>query len=102
MAAITTLLRRSTDVRSSAAFGQTGQWSRHGPMAGFDPGCVKTLKAFVGAQQKNRTCGLSESFMRGRHPIRIYLLLERPANPHGIIFSSDFDVRDCSDGPKHC
>jgi hypothetical protein len=43
-----------------------------------DPGCVKTLKAFVGAQQKNRTCGLSESFMRGRHPIRIYLLPERP------------------------
>src|SRR5215510_7961617 len=44
-----------------------------------DPGCVKTLEAFVGAQQKNRTCGLSESFMRGRHSVRIYLLPERPA-----------------------
>src|SRR5262249_28580125 len=44
-----------------------------------DPGCVKTLEAFVGAQQKNRTCGLSESFMRGQHPVRIYLLPERPA-----------------------
>src|SRR5262245_58889178 len=38
-----------------------------------DPGCVKTVEAFVGAQPKNRTCGLSESFMRGRHPVRIYL-----------------------------
>jgi hypothetical protein len=45
----------------------------------IDLGCVKTLEAFVGAQQKNRTCGLSESFMRGRHPVRIYLLPERPA-----------------------
>jgi hypothetical protein len=44
-----------------------------------DPGCVKTLEAFVGAQQKNHTCGLSESFLRGRHPVRIYLLPERPA-----------------------
>jgi hypothetical protein len=40
---------------------------------------VKTLEALVGAQQKNRTGGLSESFMRGRHPVRIYLLPERPA-----------------------
>jgi hypothetical protein len=37
----------------------------NGPTAGFDPGCVKT--------------GLSESFMRGRRPVRIYLLPERPA-----------------------
>jgi hypothetical protein len=27
--------------------------------------------ARLGAQQKNCTCGLSESFMRGRHPVRI-------------------------------
>ena len=44
-----------------------------------DPGRMKNLEAFVGAQQKNRTCGLSESFMRGRRPVRIYLLPERPA-----------------------
>jgi hypothetical protein len=29
-----------------------------------DPGCVKTLKAVVDAQQKNRICGVGESFMR--------------------------------------
>src|SRR5262245_15749452 len=44
-----------------------------------DPGCVKTREAFVGAQQKKRACVLSESFMRGRRPVRIYLLPERPA-----------------------
>src|SRR5262249_38865756 len=48
-------------------------------LSAFDPGCVKTREAFVGAQQKNRTCGLGKSFMRGRHPVRIYLLPERPA-----------------------
>src|SRR5262249_10348861 len=44
-----------------------------------DPGCVKTREAFVGAQQKKRACALSESFMRARRPVRIYLLPERPA-----------------------
>jgi hypothetical protein len=37
----------------------------HAARAESDPGCVKTLEAFVGAQQKNRTCGLSESSCAG-------------------------------------
>jgi hypothetical protein len=44
----------------------------------FDPGCVKTLEAIVGGQQKNRDRGLDDSFMRGRHFLRINLVLERP------------------------
>jgi hypothetical protein len=39
--------------------------SGHAPditaMTGFDPGCVKTLEAFVGAQQKNRICDPKET-----------------------------------------
>src|SRR5262249_8635188 len=46
--------------------------------AASDPGCVKTLEAIVGAQQKNRTRGLNESFMRGRPSLCINLVPERP------------------------
>jgi len=46
----------------------------------IDPGCVKTLEAVVSAQQKKRTRGLGESFMRERHSIRINLAPERPAD----------------------
>jgi hypothetical protein len=38
---------------------------------------VKTLQPVVCAQQKNRTCGLGESFMRERHSARINLAPER-------------------------
>jgi hypothetical protein len=61
-------------------------------MSEFDPGCVKTLEAFVGAQQKNRTCGLSESFMRGRHRVCIYLLPERPAKRFSRSQDPDSDI----------
>ncbi len=53
-------------------------WHGWGKIDANDPGRVKTLEAIVGAQQKNRTRGLSESFRRGRHPVRIYRLPERP------------------------
>jgi hypothetical protein len=43
------------------------------------PGRVKTMEAIVSAQQKNRTYGLGESFMRERHSVRINLAPERPA-----------------------
>src|SRR5207244_2611917 len=42
------------------------------------PGCVKTLEAIVGAQQKNRSHSLDESFMRGRPSLCINLVPERP------------------------
>jgi hypothetical protein len=42
------------------------------------PGCVKTRRTILGAQQKKRTCSLSESMLRDRHPARINLALERP------------------------
>jgi len=45
----------------------------------FDPGCVKTLGAIVATQQKNRTGGRGESFMRERHAVRINLAPELPA-----------------------
>jgi hypothetical protein len=70
------IARSQIEVRFRCRTGHTADITA---MTGFDPGCVKTLEAFVGAQQKNRTCGLSESFMRGRHPVRTYLLPERPA-----------------------
>jgi hypothetical protein len=41
--------------------------------ATFDRGCVKTLKAVVGTQQENRSCGLGESSMRELRSIRINL-----------------------------
>ena len=36
-------------------------------------------EAFVGTQQRKSHLRPCESFMRGRHPVRIYLLPERPA-----------------------
>jgi hypothetical protein len=66
---------------------------------------VKTLEAFVGAQQKNRTCGLSESFMRGRRPVRIYLLSERPAKrfsrsqPNAVMYGFELLQRGLSISP---
>src|SRR5438034_11516238 len=47
-------------------------------MTESDPGCVKTLEAIVGAQQKNRSHGLDESFMRGRPSLCTNLVPERP------------------------
>src|SRR5436305_12139822 len=47
-------------------------------VAALDPGCVKTLEAIVGAQQKNRSHSLDESFMRGRPSLCINLVPERP------------------------
>jgi len=44
----------------------------------IDPGCVKTLEAIVGAQQKNRSHSLDESFMRGRPSLCTNLVPERP------------------------
>jgi hypothetical protein len=74
------------------------------PMAGQGPGCVKTLtlETFVGAQQKNRTCGLSESFMRGRHPVRIY-----GADHIAFLGSTTMPAKrsrpgDCSDKLANC
>jgi hypothetical protein len=40
---------------------------------------VKTLETVVSAQQKNRTYGLGESFMRQRRSARINLAPERLA-----------------------
>jgi hypothetical protein len=37
--------------------------------AGHDLGCVKTLEVVANGQQKNRTCGLGESFMRERRSV---------------------------------
>jgi len=39
---------------------------------------VKTLEAIVGAQQKNRSHSLDESFMRGRPSLCTNLVPERP------------------------
>ncbi len=47
-------------------------------MSALGPGCVKTVGAVVRAQQKNQTCGLSESLVRERHSVRINLAPERP------------------------
>src|SRR5436190_18650161 len=44
----------------------------------YDPGCVKTLEAIVGAQQRNRSHSLDESFMRGRPSLCTNLVPERP------------------------
>jgi hypothetical protein len=42
---------------------------------------MKTPEAVVSAQQKKRSCGAGESFMRERHSGRINLAPERPAEP---------------------
>src|SRR5436305_15338628 len=47
-------------------------------VAALDPGCVKTLEAIIGAQQKNRSHSLDESFMRGRPSLCTNLVPERP------------------------
>src|SRR5438876_5457450 len=47
----------------------------------LDPGitpCVKTLEAIVGAQQKNRSHSLDQSFMRGWPFVCTNLVPERP------------------------
>jgi hypothetical protein len=59
--------------------GQNGNLVLAVSFTGFDPAYVKTLKAVVNAQQKNRTCGLGESFMRDQHFARINVAPEQPA-----------------------
>jgi hypothetical protein len=41
------------------------------------PGCVKTQRTIVNAQQKKQLAALGESMLRDRHPARINLALER-------------------------
>src|SRR5947207_8030033 len=64
----------------------------------FDPGCVKTLEAIVGAQQKNRSHSLDESFMRGRPSLCTNLVPERPIK----WFSHSQDPSPCSAVPRSC
>jgi hypothetical protein len=53
--------------------------TKRGRLTGFDPGCVKTLRAESARKQKKRSCSLGESFTRGRHCARINIVPERPA-----------------------
>jgi hypothetical protein len=39
----------------------------------YDLGCVKTFEVVVGAQQRNQTCSIDESFMREQRFFRINL-----------------------------
>src|SRR5438094_6885746 len=68
-------------VRSRIDFpfrGKSGRAADITAMTESDPGCVKTLEAIVGAQQKNRSHSLDESFMRGRPSLCTNLVPERP------------------------
>src|SRR5213080_4604164 len=64
----------------------------------IDPGCVKTLEAIVGAQQKNRSHSLDESFMRGRPSLCTNLVPERPIE----WFSHSQDPKQTFAGLKSC
>ena len=57
---------KTVSFRRNAAVGRIWQIQRSSL---FDPGCVKTPKADVRVQQKNRICCLGESFMRERHSV---------------------------------
>src|SRR5438094_2419576 len=63
-----------------------------------DPGCVKTLEAIVGAQQKNRCHSLDESFMRGWPSLCTNLVPERPIE----WFSHSQDPERNSDHANKC
>ena len=65
--------------------------------SGITP-CVKTLEAIVGAQQKNRSHSLDESFMRGRPSLCTNLVPERPIE----WFSHSQDPERNSDHANKC
>ena len=49
-------------------------------MSGLGRGCVKTLKASVGTQQENRSCGLGDSSMREQRSIRFHCCVPTAAS----------------------